>query len=233
MKIRLEGHAPLGLRAYLGNAFAWLLCRPRSTFDGHVDILSAPSASTPYLDPPIPSLRPLAHPRYAPSHNSIPIPRPDTSRHTSLSFHPPPRAQAVPGARTMSMDPPTARRTSAQEPSYLPPPISRDVSMENLSAQPANPPFGMRSSLTPQPGVPLYGPNPQRRERNPSEPPSLVRPCSPPSLVRVRLPHVRLACWRRRGSPLPCRLWFGVLSFVSRVRFCLGFVLLLFLTRSC
>ena len=159
----------------------------------HVDILSAPSASTPYLDPPIPSLRPLVHPRshaskptrpYAPSHNTIPIPRPDTSRHTSLSFHPPPRAQAVPGARTMSMDPPTARRTSAQEPFYLPPPISRDVSMENLSAQPANPPFRMRSSLTPQPGVPLYGPNPQRRERNPSEPPPLTALIENPIFVK-------------------------------------------------
>ena len=158
-----------------------------------VDILSAPSAPTPYLDPPTPSLRPLAHPRshapkparpYAPSHNTIPIPRPDTSRHSPLSFNPPPRAPAVPGARTMSMDPPNARRTSAQEPSYLPPPISRDVSMENLSAQPANPPFRMRSSLTPQPGVPLYGPNPQRRERNPSEPPPLTALIENPIFVK-------------------------------------------------
>ena len=160
-----------------------------------VDTLSTPSAPTPYLDPPTPSLRPLAHSRshapkparpYAPLNNTIPIsrPRPDTSRYSPLSFNPPPRAQAVPGARTMSMDPPTARRTSAQEPSYLPPPISRDVSMENLSTQPANPPFRMRSSLTPQPGVPLYGPNPQRRERNPSEPPPLTALIENPIFVK-------------------------------------------------
>jgi hypothetical protein len=58
---------------------------------------------------------------------------------------------------------------------------------------------------------------------------------APPSFILVR-PLFALACLarlRRRGSPLPCRLWFGVLSFVSRVRFCLGFVLLSFLTRSC
>jgi len=156
----------------------------------------APPAPTPYLDPPTPSLRQSAHPRshaskparhYAPSSNTIPIPRPDTSRLSPHSFNPTPRAQAVPGARTMSMDPPTACRTSVQEPSYLPPSISRDVSMEfspNTSTQPANPPFRMRSSLTPQPGVPLYGPNPQRRERNPSEPPPLTALIENPIFVK-------------------------------------------------
>lgn len=155
-----------------------------------------PAAPTSYLDPPTPSLRPPAHPRshafkparpYAPSSNTIPIPRPDTARLSPISFIPPPRAQAVPGARTMSMDPPTARRTSAQEPTYLPPPISRDVSMENSpnpSIQPANPAFRMRSSLTPQPGAPLYGPNPQRRERNPSEPPPLTALIENPIFVK-------------------------------------------------
>lgn len=168
--------------------------RIRLDSPGRVDTL--PTAPTSYLDPPTPSLRPLAHPRshafkparpYAPSNNTIPIPRPDTSRLSPISFNPPPRAQAVLGARTMSMDPPTARRTSAQEPIYFPPPISRDVSMENSpnpSAQPANPAFRMRSSLTPQPGAPLYGPNPQRRERNPSEPPPLTALIENPIFVK-------------------------------------------------
>ena len=77
------------------------------------------------------------------------------------------------------MDPPTARRT-----------ISRDISMEsssNTSTQPAaNLPFRMRSSLTPQPGVPLYGPNPQRRERHPSlsEPPPLTALIENPIFVK-------------------------------------------------
>ncbi len=44
----------------------------------------------------------------------------------------------------------------------------------NPSTQPAKPAFRMRSSLTPQPGAPLHGPNPQRRERYPSEPPPLT-----------------------------------------------------------
>ena len=153
-------------------------------------------AHAPYLDPPSPSLRPSTHPHnhaskparpYAPSSNTISIPRPDTSRLSPLSLHLPPRPQAAPIARTMSMDPPTARRSSVQEPSYLPPPISRDVSMEsspNPSIQHTNPPFRMRSALTPQPGAPPYGPNPQRRERNPSEPPPLTALIENPIFVK-------------------------------------------------
>lgn len=162
----------------------------------HVDMLTVPPAPISYLDPPSPSLRPSTHTRtraskparpYAPSSNALPIPRPDTSRFSPLSFQQHPHTQAVPVARTMSMDPPTARRTAIQESSYLPPPISRDVSMEsspNPSAQPTNPPFRMRSALTPQPGAPPYGPNPQRRERNPSEPPPLTALIENPIFVK-------------------------------------------------
>ncbi|KAH9001445.1 hypothetical protein EDB92DRAFT_2100040 [Lactarius akahatsu] len=147
----------------------------------------------PYLDPPTPSLRPSTRHRthaakstrpYT-SSNSISIPRPDTSRFSPLSN--PPHIQALPIARTMSMDPPTAHRPSVPPSSILPPPISRDVSMEfspNLSAEPPNPPFRMRSALTPQPGAPLYGPNPQRRERNPSEPPPLTALIENPIFVK-------------------------------------------------
>ena len=173
---------------------AYRVKRIRLDSPKRVDTL--PTAPTSYLDPPTPSLRPSAHPRshaskptrpYAPSSNTIPIPRPDISRLSPISFIPPPRAQAVPVTRTMSMDPPTARRTSVQEPTYLPPPISRDVSMENSPnppTQPGNPAFRMRSSLTPQPGAPLYGPNPQRRERNPSEPPPLTALIENPIFVK-------------------------------------------------
>ena len=155
--------------------------------------LPVPPAPASYLDPPTPSFRASTLPRthaskparrYAPSSNTISIPRPDTSRLSPLSFHQPPRTQAAPITRTMSMDPPTARRTSIQE---LPPPISRDVSMEsspNPSTQPSNPPFRMRSALTPQPGAPPYGPNPQRRERNPSEPPPLTALIENPIFVK-------------------------------------------------
>ncbi|KAN0128504.1 hypothetical protein V8E53_013711 [Lactarius tabidus] len=144
----------------------------------------------PYLDPPTPSLRASTLPRnYAPkstrpytsSSNRITIPLPDTSRLSPLSN--PPRTHAAAISRTMSMDPPTARRPSVP----LPLPISRDVSMEfspNLSAEPPNPPFRMRSALTPQPGAPLYGPNPQRRERNPSEPPPLTTLIENPIFVK-------------------------------------------------
>lgn len=174
---------------------------------------SVPPAPAPYLDPPTPSLRSSSHPRthvskptrpYAPSSNTIHIPRPDTSRISPLSFNPPPRTQAAPVARTMSMDPPRAPRIFVQEPSYLPPPISRDVSMEEFcpipSAQPANPPFRMRSTLTPQPGAPPYGPNPQRRERNPSEPPPLTALIENP--IFVKPPPVPQEQRRVNGSSL-------------------------------
>ena len=176
---------------------AYRVKRIRLDSPNRVATLPVPPAPTPYLDPPSPSLRPSTHTRthaskparpYAPSSNTLPIPRPDTSRLSPLSFQQPPRTQAAPVARTMSMDPPTARRTAIQEPSYLPPPISRDVSMElspNTSAQPTNPPFRMRSALTPQPGAPLYGPNPQRRERNPSEPPPLTALIENPIFVKA------------------------------------------------
>jgi nucleoporin NUP1 len=151
----------------------------------------------PYLDPPTPAFQPSTHSRthapkparpYVPSNNNndIPIPLPDTSRLNSLSFRLAPRTQTAPTARTMSMDPPKATRPSAQELSLVVP-ISRHVSMEyspSPTAQPANPPFRMRSALTPQPGAPLYGPNPQRRERNPSEPPPLTTLIENPIFVK-------------------------------------------------
>jgi len=192
-----------------------LVYNPANSYDNEGDRQDAPSANrvkrirlgspdsvvaqprlTAYLDPPTPSIRASTLPRthaskltrpYALSNNTIPMPRPDTSRYSPLSFNPPPRPQVATVARTMSMDPPTARRTSVQEHSYLPPPISRDVSMEfapSPSTQPANPPFRLRSSLTPQPGAPLYGPNPQRRARNPSEPPPLTALIEHPIFVK-------------------------------------------------
>ena len=148
----------------------------------------------PYLDPPTPSIRastlPRSHAskpnrRYASSSNRITIPLPDTSRLSSHSNLP--RTQAGPISRTMSMDPPTAHRPSIPASSVVPLPISRDVSMEfspNLSAEPPNPPFRMRAALTPQPGAPVYGPNPQRRERNPSEPPPLTALIENPIFVK-------------------------------------------------
>jgi nucleoporin NUP1 len=164
----------------------------------------------PYLDPPTPALRPTVHSRthvskparpYPPSNNNISIPLPDTSRHSPLSFNPPPRTHTAPGTRTMSMDPPKVTRPYAKELS-LPPPISRDVSMgysQNSTSQPANPPFRMRSAFTPQPGAPLYGPNPQRRDRNPSEPPPLIALIENPIFVKPPpvLPEQR---WVSDGS---------------------------------
>ncbi|KAI0273841.1 hypothetical protein BC834DRAFT_966304 [Gloeopeniophorella convolvens] len=148
----------------------------------------------PYLDPPIPSIRPSSRNRlhsnrparpYAHSNLNVSVPRPDTSR-LSVQYVST-RAQAPPVTRTMSMDPPTARRPSVPEPTHLPLPISRDVSMEfspNPPPHPANPPFRLRAALTPQPGAPLYGPNPQRRERNPSEPPPLTALIENPIFVK-------------------------------------------------
>ena len=75
-----------------------------------VPMLSVPSAPTPYL-PPSPSLRPSTHTHthaskparpHAPSSNTLPIPRLDTSRHSPLSSQQPPRTQAAPVALCFS-----------------------------------------------------------------------------------------------------------------------------------
>jgi hypothetical protein len=64
----------------------------------------------------------------------------------------------------MSVDPPAAHRTSILELLTLPSHLLRCF----------QPRFPYVIIPHTRPGAPLYGPNPQRRERNPSEPPPLT-----------------------------------------------------------
>jgi hypothetical protein len=72
----------------------------------------------------------------------------------TISFVSPLQAEVLPVLARCHPNSPSACCTTIQEPTYLPPPIFRDVSMElpkslHSAASPA------RSSLTPQPGSPL------------------------------------------------------------------------------
>lgn len=87
-------------------------------------------------------------------------------------------------SRTQSMDPPPRRRTAG----VAPQPISRDASMEDFrdkSRSPSSRPFRMRTSMTPQPTGLVFGPNPSRRERDPSEPPPLAALIENPIFVKA------------------------------------------------
>ncbi|KAA1474836.1 hypothetical protein DENSPDRAFT_883095 [Dentipellis sp. KUC8613] len=137
-----------------------------------------------YLDPPAHLLS--QQPSTLPSTTSHP---PAHNRHTlspSAFTHVRPRAPA----RTMSMDPPH-RRTLVPEPTLVPLPLSRDVSMDLGSPTKTifQPPFRMRSNLTPQPSAMSataldFGPNPQRRPRDPSAPPPLAALMENPIFVK-------------------------------------------------
>jgi hypothetical protein len=52
----------------------------------------------------------------------------------------------------------------------------------------------MWSALTPWPGAPLYGPNPQKGEHNPSEPPLLTAFIKNPTFVKPPLVPQELRC---------------------------------------
>ncbi|THH15606.1 hypothetical protein EW146_g4902 [Bondarzewia mesenterica] len=158
--------------------------------------LHSPEADVPlppklgYLDPPstVFSQQPVQPTRApqlssrasAPSFSSV-SPAHRNSRHTvsppGVSEH---RPQPLGLARTMSMDLPH-RRMLTPEAALVPLPISRDVSME---LSPHRPPFRMRTGLTPQLSAPDFGPDLQRRERHPSEPPPLTALMSNPVFVK-------------------------------------------------
>ncbi|KAI0030738.1 hypothetical protein K488DRAFT_87466 [Vararia minispora EC-137] len=123
--------------------------------------LSAPasSVSSGYLDPPSYMLS-------APYVPSYPLP----ARHSALPIE-----------RTMSIDPP-ARYTAPptrRDPTAVPLPLSRDQSMD-ISPRPLR----IRSTLTPARSGLDFGPQPVRRERDPSEPPPLTALMSNPVFVK-------------------------------------------------
>ncbi|KAF9792282.1 hypothetical protein BJ322DRAFT_1102792 [Thelephora terrestris] len=90
-------------------------------------------------------------------------------------------------SREVSMDNlPT--RLVARDATMIPLPISREASLSSVprdsSVGPMRGPFRMRTTLSPIPVGSDYGPNPKRRERDPSEPPPLTALMSNPIFVK-------------------------------------------------
>lgn len=106
-------------------------------------------------------------------------------------------------ARTQSMDPPTRYRSPSYRPVLSPVPMTREVSMEDVSNREASSspsrPFRMRTSLTPQLPDQAFGP--ARKERDTSEPPPLSALIDKPMFVRAPPETARQATpLARQGS---------------------------------
>ena len=110
--------------------------------------------------------------------------QPRNSRHT-VSPHRTTSSQAEIMSRTMSMDPP-ARIFPTRDVTMTPSRHRYAVSMSiprEASTSPTRSPFRMRTSLTPQPSGPNFGPSiPHRREA--TEPPTLEQLAANPVFVR-------------------------------------------------
>ena len=90
-------------------------------------------------------------------------------------------------SREVSMDD-LPSRLIARDATMIPLPVSREVSLSSVpresSVGPTRGPFRMRTTLSPIPAGSDYGPNPKRRERDPSEPPPLTALMSNPIFVK-------------------------------------------------
>lgn len=79
-------------------------------------------------------------------------------------------------------------RLITRDATMVPLPVSREASLSSVprdsSVGPVRPSFRMRTTLSPIPAGSDYGPNPKRRERDPSEPPPLTTLMSNPIFVK-------------------------------------------------
>ena len=93
-------------------------------------------------------------------------------------------------SREVSMDNPPSRLIT-RDATMVPLPISREASLSSVprdsSVGPVRASFRMRTTLSPIPVGSDYGPNPKRRERDPSEPPPLTTLMSNPVFVKPPL----------------------------------------------
>ncbi|KAI0698506.1 hypothetical protein BC835DRAFT_657311 [Cytidiella melzeri] len=153
---------------------------------------AVPPSASGYLDPPQRVFRetttvtvPRASPMYTRA-SSAAAPSRSRSRFSMSPGLGGARGQSMRITRTQSMDPPTRYRSASYKPVLSPMPMTRDVSMEDVSFldTPTSPsrPFRMRTSLTPQiPDLDLSA----RRERDMSEPPPLSDLMDKPVFVRA------------------------------------------------
>ena len=90
-------------------------------------------------------------------------------------------------SREVSMDN-LPNRLITRDATMIPLPVSREASLASVprdsSVGPVRAPFRMRTTLSPIPAGSDYGPNPKRRERDPSEPPPLTALMSNPIFVK-------------------------------------------------
>ena len=90
-------------------------------------------------------------------------------------------------SREVSMDN-LPNRLITRDATMVPLPVSREASFSSVprdsSVGPVRAPFRMRTTLSPIPVGSDYGPNPKRRERDPSEPPPLTALMSNPIFVK-------------------------------------------------
>jgi len=159
-------------------------------------VVSPPPQLQGYLDPPLAMFQPRSKTEGV-SQDPTPTVFPSASINANTQEHQPDKfgrhglsATAWPRrgqSRGVSTDN-TPGRLVTGDAAMIPLPVSREVSFSSVprdsSVGPVRAPFRMRTSLSPIPAGSGYGPNPKRRERDPSEPPPLTALMSNPIFVK-------------------------------------------------
>lgn len=118
-------------------------------------------------------------------------------------------------SREMSTDNPPSRLIT-RDATMIPLPVSREASLSSVprdsSVGPVRASFRMRTTLSPIPAGSDYGPNPKRRDRDPSEPPPLTALMSNP--IFVKPPHNQYPVHRSQSAQPTTTL--GALAQTSR-----------------
>lgn len=206
-------------------------------------VASPPPQPQGYLDPPPAMFRP--HPRSG-SASQDPTAFPSASMNVNTQKSRPDKfgrhSLAVniwsrrDHSREVSMDD-LPNRLIARDATMIPLPVSREASLSSVpresSVGPVRAPFRMRTTLSPIPVGSDYGPNPRRRERDPSEPPPLTALMSNPIFVK---PPPNQPPTHRSQSAQPTTT-LGALTQTSRtVGFLFSFVIQpanVFIAQSC
>jgi nucleoporin NUP1 len=118
-------------------------------------------------------------------------------------------------SRETSMDN-SPSRLITRDATMIPLPVSREASLSSVprdsSVGPLRASFRMRTTLSPIPAGSDYGPNPKRRDRDPSEPPPLAALMSNP--IFVKPPHNQHPAHRSQSAQPTTTL--GALAQTSR-----------------
>jgi nucleoporin NUP1 len=198
-------------------------------------VASPPSQLQGYLDPPLTMFQPrpksegasqdsasTAFPSSISIHVNTQGPQLDKPGRHSLAANVWSRRDQ---SREVSMDD-LASRLIARDATMISLPVSREASLSSVpresSVGPVRVPFRMRTTLSPIPVGSDYGPNPRRRDRDPSEPPPLTALMSNPIFVK---PPPNQHQTHRSQSAQPTTT-LGSLAQTSRtVGFLLSFVI--------